>query len=236
MGLRGILGVALLVSRRGFRAWQAYLSSLFSTVWMLILFYMLGSRSFLPHVTVGAILSLTLSGSSSSAVYDAYYNLIGLRDAFLASPVSALEFRTGVALGTFLPSLPTLLAYCTLLFFIADASPLTIILATSATALLTWVVGVFLGYIVARGDLNAGPKIDLLSHLLTMLPPIYYPADILPRELRALAHLAPTYNISELAKSMLGVTLLDFTHAVACVTVLALQLALLILFALKTKD
>jgi len=236
MTLRGILGVALLVSRRGFRAWQAYLSSLLSTVWLLAIFYALGGSTFLPHAVVGAIISLVLSGSASSAVYEAYYSLIKLRDAFLASPLSALGFRVGVALGTLLPSLPTLLAYCALLPLVTSAAPLGLVASILVTVPLTWIMGVLLGYVVARGDLNASPKINLLNRILTLLPPIYYPSSVLPRWLRPLAHLAPTYNISELMKSQLGITPFNTTHIATCTAALALQLMLVMMLALRIRE
>jgi len=200
------------------------------------MFYVLGGFSLLPHAIVGAIISLTFSGSSMSAVYDAYYNLIGLRDVFLASPLSALEFRIGVALGTFLPSISTLLAYYVLLFLLASNVSLPMfLLAVLFVTIVTWVVGILLGYIIAKEDLNASSKISLVNKLLTLLPPIYYPSRILPSEIRPIAYLAPTYNISEITKMLLGTEPLNLPHFMTCAVVLAIQSVILILITLKMR-
>ncbi|RLE66352.1 MAG: hypothetical protein DRJ34_05470 [Thermoprotei archaeon] len=233
MRLKSILGVALLESRRGFRAGYAYISSILSTVWLLIFFYILGGPSFLPHVVIGSIISLILSVSGSSAIYDAYYDLIKLRDIFLASPVSPLEFRIGIALGNLLPSIPTLSAYFILLFFITNVSLACFFITTFVTILITWIMGVFIGYIVSRGDLNAGPKINLVNKLLTLLPPIYYPTSLLPKELRFLAYLVPTYNISELVKCQLNIAFSGTYHIEICTIFLVFQLILIISTGLK---
>jgi len=233
--VRGALGVALLVSRRGFRAWQAYVNSILHTVWLLALFYVLGGAKLLPHVLVGAVLSLALSSGSSSAVYEAYYSLIKLEDAFLASPVGVLEFRFGLALGHLLPSVATILAYSALLALSVSAHPLAVAAALTLVVLVPWAAGVLLGYVVARGDLNAGPKVNLIGNILTLVPPVYYPASILPEAVRPLSYLAPTFNVAELAKILLGVEPVDVHHAALCGFFLGLELAALWVLARRVR-
>ncbi len=218
-----VLGVALLVSSRGLRSWSVYVSSLLSTFWFLVVFYILGGVKLVPHVLVGALVSSVFSGCAHSAVYDAYYGLIGLRDAFLASPVTSFEFRVGVALGHLFPSLSTAVVYAATLLLLTGAGPLDVLVLVLLVMLL-WALGVSIGYLVPSKDfMSAGPKISLVTRILTLLPPIYYPSYVLPELVRPLAYLAPTYNISEIIKMMLNVEAFNIDRVVLCLILLVAQ-------------
>ncbi len=228
------LGVALLVSSRGLRSWSVYVSSLLSTFWFLVVFYILGGVKLVPHVLVGALVSSVFSGCAHSAVYDAYYGLIGLRDAFLASPVTSFEFRVGVALGHLLPSLSTAVVYAAVLVLLTGASPLEVLVLVLLVVLL-WALGVSIGYLVPAKDLmGAGPKISLVTRILTLLPPIYYPSYVLPEPVRPLAYLAPTYNASEIIKAALGVEPFTLGHIATCAVLLLVQ-SMVIFAAVKKR-
>ena len=234
ISLRRTLGIALLISKRGFRAWTSYVSSLLGTVWFLVIFYILGGIRLVPHVLVGAVVASIFGSCIVSSTYDAYYKAIGLKDLFLVSPLSSIEFRFGLALGYFIPTFIQTTPYLVLLFIISKPKIYFIpLMALLMIAL--WLIAVLIGYMIPSTDfMSLGPRISLVSKILTMIPPIYYPIDILPIHVRPLAYIAPTFNISELMKTVLGIVPAQADHVLKC-TISLLTETIIILYLIYNK-
>lgn len=234
ISLKRTLGIALLISKRGFRAWTSYVSSLLGTLWFLVIFYILGGIRLVPHVLVGAVVASIFGSCIVSSTYDAYYKAIGLKDLFLASPLSSIEFRFGIALGYLIPTFIQTTPYLVLLFILSKPNIYSVLLIALLIIVL-WLIAVLIGYILPSTDfMSLGPRIGLVSKILTMIPPIYYPLDILPTYVRPLAYIAPTFNISELMKTVLGIVPFHIGHILKCLASLFIE-TIIILYLVHNK-
>ena len=146
----------------------------------------------------------------SVCIYSAYeetlYAIEGLRDFFLASPLTSFEFRAGLALGIFLTALPSV-AVCLAMLFIMAGCGVTELLLTIFMVLVPWLLSVLMGYLIPirRNVLATGNIIRVLTIVFVVLPPIYYPLTAWPKPLRMLAYVFPTFNISEFMKIVLRI-------------------------------
>jgi len=212
----------------------SYISSLLGTVWFLVIFYVLGGIKLVPHVLVGAVVASIFGSCIVSSTYDAYYKAIGLKDLFLASPLSSIEFRFGIALGYLIPTFIQATPYLILLFIFSKPSIYSVPLMALLIIVL-WLIAVLTGYMIPSTDfMSLGPRISLVSKILTMIPPIYYPLDILPMYVRPLAYIAPTFNISELMKIVLGIVPAQVDHVLKCTMSLLVE-TIIILYLIYNK-
>ena len=137
-----------------------------------------------------------------------WYRLeLKLHDYFIASPVHQITYLLGIALAGLFYSIPALVVLIPLLVYLGlplASLPLAL-LAVGAT----WLFSAAVGYLVSTyvSNLRNGWQSGLLlSVLVGILPPAFYPAEILPSSLLLVAYLVPTTHAVLLLRVLMGQT------------------------------
>jgi ABC-2 type transport system permease protein len=125
----------------------------------------------------------------------------------VASPVSALTYMFSVAiseLGFAAPALAVLLVISP--YFSPGITALTV-LQIIAVVILTWITTSSIGFFLSTYVLNtrsAFLTVAFISIVLSVLPPVFYPMQIIPEKLRWLAEFVPTTHSSVLIQNAMN--------------------------------
>ena len=173
---------------------------------VLFFLFVVGGGKYLPYGAIGAAIS-TLVSAGLFLGADATFNRVQFKyqDFCVASPLSAVDYMIGLSLGelTFVtPSLAVLIGLFAYLGLITWTFPIIIVVM-----ILAWVSSSALGFFLSTFILqsrSAFSVTSLVSTLLTVLPPVFYPITIIPANLRILAYLVPTTHLSILMQSAFG--------------------------------
>ena len=200
--------------------------------------FVVGGRSFLPYGVIGAtITTLVAAGLFLGADATMYRIQYKFQDFAVASPISAVDYMLGLSLGevTFVaPSLVVILAMYAYLGLINWNFPLVILVMVFA-----WVLASALGFFLSTFILqnrSAFTITTLVTTLLTVLPPIYYPITIIPQSFRFVAYFAPTTHLSILIQSMLGLENYSLSQIeLSWAALIAYTMLFLVLATLKAR-
>lgn len=128
-----------------------------------------------------------------------------VQDVFVASPVSPLTYMMGLALSELLFGLPALVVLASLVIFFG--APIFSIPLLVATILLIWGSMSAIGFFLSSHMLhmrNATQVISFVNVILAILPPVFYPIDIMPPALQPLAYAMPTTHASLIIQYIIG--------------------------------
>ena len=153
----------------------------------------------------------------------------------VASPVSAFTYMFSVAMSELVFSVPALVVLLGILAYRTPGSGAIAILGIVAVALLTWIMTSSIGFFLSTYVLNtrtAFLTVTFISIVLSILPPVFYPMDILPANVRWLSELVPTTHASVLIQGLSGLPvsyeqILISWGALPAFTIVFLALALL---------
>jgi len=207
----GLMSVLVLGYMYGFLWLRRNLLSmvwLFSTPFtILFLFYTVVGEKALPTAFVGSYL-MVFVGAGISVIGDIVWikREIKLQDIFVASPLSPLEYMAGIALAELFFSSPgiVLLLIPLLLLKPTAYALLTIIAVPSITWIMVSALSFYLSTFVPNAR-NGWQISSILSLMLTILPPIFYPIEVIPEILRPLAYIIPTTHSALLLKHSVGI-------------------------------
>ena len=212
MGLKGRLravvslsyytGILIVIRSPGFIVFSAM-----TPFTILFFLFVVGGGSYLPYGVVGATISILVQAGLSLGA-DATFNRIQYRfqDFCVASPLTAIDYMIGLSLGeiTFVaPSLAVLLALLAYLGLIGLNFPVLVVVM-----FLAWVSSSALGFFLSTYILQSRSAFSLtalVATLLTVLPPVYYPIEVIPQAYRWIVYLVPTTHLSILMQSTLGI-------------------------------
>ena len=168
--------------------------------------FVVGGTGYLSYGAIGATITTLVSAGlflgADATMYRIQYKF---QDFCVASPISAADYLLGLSLGevTFVaPSLAVIFALYGYLGLINWNFPLVVVVMVFA-----WVLASALGFFLSTFILqnrSAFTITSLVTTLLTVLPPIYYPITRIPESFRFLAYFIPTTHLSILIQSMLG--------------------------------
>jgi len=232
--LRRLLGVALFIAIPISREWSSHVLRFVSAIWVIIPFYAFGGEALATHALIGALINMVFSTCIYSAYEEVLYSIEGIRDFFLASPLTDLEFRAGLSLGIFLTTLPSIVICLVPLFILTKSGPSEVVLIIMMLSIL-WAVSTLIGYLIPirKNVLATGNVIRVLTLVLVAIPPVYYPLHVWPEQIRPLTYLFPTFNIAELMKLTLKIEPPTPQHTATTATALAIEAAIITLIALK---
>jgi len=176
---------------------------------LLFIFFLLGGMELGQHVLVGWLVMVGASGGVSvlpQAVL--FYRYIRLQEMYVAAPIHPLTFMMGMGLYSLVHSLPAW-GFVLAVMYVLGLLPAPTIPLVLLVLLLAWGMACAIGFLIAM----AVRRIAIISVVATMvwlllisLPPVLYPADLIPETFRWAAWLFPTAHIAQLLRGSLGMT------------------------------
>ncbi|HVH15150.1 MAG TPA: ABC transporter permease [Candidatus Angelobacter sp.] len=164
-----------------------------------------GGRSFAVGVVGSLLLILSTVGTGLAGDATWYRLETKLQDFFVASPVNQLGYLLGIAFAGLFFASPALIVLLPLLVYIG------LPLITLPTVLLSlagvWLFSSAIGYLVSTftSNLRNGWQSGLLlSVIVGILPPVFYPAEILPNNILLVTYAIPTTNAALLIRYAMG--------------------------------
>ncbi len=163
--------------------------------------------SLFPYGVVGGVLFTALFTGNGMLNDCAYLRLERqLQQVFVASPVSPLAYILGMALSELAFAIPAMTLFLAILVVVAPVGPVGVG-ALLGVVLLTWLMATSLGFFVStlfQQLREIWPIGTLVFSLLSVLPPIFYPADRIPAGWQWVAFLAPSTFAAQLADAVTG--------------------------------
>ncbi len=158
----------------------------------------------------GFVLTMMSIGTGLQTDMTHYKQDLKFQDLIVASPVEAPTYVAGMALSEFLYSLPGLVVFAGLWIAQAGWPSVPSALTVLGDLVLVWAFASALGFTLAtyfedvRETFVFSP---LISLGLTVLPPVYYSAKILPSWAQPLVYLSPTTYAAALLHQAFGLPL-----------------------------
>lgn len=184
------------------------LAAVFLTPFTFLFFlFVIAPHSIFPYGVVGGVLFTGLFTGNGMLNDCAYLRLERqLQQVFVASPVSQLAYVLGMALSELTTAVPALALFLGILVLVAPVGAAGLA-ALLGIVLLTWLMATSLGFFVSTlfAQLREiWPIATLLFSILAVLPPIFYPADVIPAGWQWVAYLAPSTFAAQLADRAVG--------------------------------
>ncbi|MBX8631295.1 MAG: ABC transporter permease [Thermoplasmata archaeon] len=171
--------------------------------------YLVSTRAELPYGVVGAIVFTTVFTGNMMLNDAAYLRLERhLQALYVASPVRAFSYATGMAVSELVFIVPPLTVLFIVLGFVIRLS-IPVFLSLLGIIFLTWVMSSSLGFMISsffRQLREIWPIASLVFSVISIIPPIFYPITAIPSSFRWLAYLAPTTYSALLGDSVVGIT------------------------------
>jgi ABC-2 type transport system permease protein len=164
-----------------------------------------GGRAFTLGVIGSLLLILSTVGTGLAGDATWYRLETKLQDFFVASPVNQIGYLLGIALAGLFFASPALVVLIPLLVYVGFpilALPVAILSLAGV-----WLFASAIGYLVSTftANLRNGWQSGLLlSVIVGILPPVFYPAEILPYNILLLAYAIPTTNAALLIRGAKG--------------------------------
>ena len=238
--LRSILTLIQLNGIIPIRTTPLYIvNTLASPLAFLFMIFIVSHGSYLLYgITGGMVLTTMTVGTSLQSDLTHYRHDLKFQDVVVASPVEAPTYVIGMALSELVYSLPSLAVFIAL--FVAWGHPTVTNLAVLATVcILVWAFASAFAFTLAtyfqdvRETFLFSPMISLV---LTVLPPVYYPLAALPSWAQTAARLSPTTYAAGLVQGACGLAPLSWSGAVLDWAVLiAFTAALFLIAAFKAR-
>jgi ABC-2 type transport system permease protein len=156
----------------------------------------------------------------------------------VASPVSAPTYMFSVALSELAFAAPALAVLLCITAYFLPAFTILTVAEILAVAVLTWVTCSSIGFFLSTYVLNtrtAFLTVSFISIILSVLPPVFYPLQIIPASFRWLAELVPTTHASVLIQSAVNLPASPAQVLASWVALPAFTVVFLLLALYKAK-
>jgi ABC-2 type transport system permease protein len=184
---------------------QPVLTLLVSTlpISFIVVFRIIGGAELSRHALFGALVVFSTNvGIVSMPQLAVSFRERSLQDMFVSSPVSPLLYAGGMGLSRLAwvaPGLAILMA----VLVATGGLPAAALPGVVAVVLVTWFMGTMIGFTVAT--VAETPQMvsifaNLLGMLFTVLPPVYYPLELIPAGWRWLPMVMPTTHAAQLVR------------------------------------
>lgn len=206
--LRSVGALAYMNGVVPMRTQPLYLLSVLASPLSFLFFVDIASRGILLPwgIAGGMVLTMLSIGTSLQTDMSHYKQDLKLQDLVVASPVEAPVYVAGIALSELVYSLPGMAVFVVLWLLNVAVSPLAI-LTLVGVLLMVWAFASALGFTLATYFEDVRETFvfsALVSLLLSVLPPVYYPLTALPESVRFLAFLSPTTYAADLLHGAFG--------------------------------
>jgi ABC-2 type transport system permease protein len=237
--LQSVLTLAYINGILPMRSQPLYLINLLASPLSFLFFITIASSGslFLYGVSGGMLLTVLSIGTSLQSDMTHYRQDLKLQDVVVASPVEAPVYVVGLALSELIYSVPGLAIFVAL-WATAIHIQLEPAVVVIGVLLLTWAFASALGFTLAtyfedvRETFVFSP---LISLLMTVLAPVYYPASYLHQWI-ILAYLSPTTYAGDLLHRAFGLPSIGALSPLLDWSILiAFTVALLLIAAFKAR-
>ncbi len=189
-------------------------------------------------VTGGMILTMLSVGTSLQSDLTHYRHDLKFQDVVVASPVEAPVYVAGMALSELVYSLPALAVFL-LIFTLEGFVSLESVAVLTGVLVLVWGFASALAFTLATYFQDVRETFlfsPLISLLLTVLPPVYYPLRALPAWAQLAAHFSPTTYAAELVQGAVGLAPISSgAAAIDWLVLVAFTAGLFLLAGLKAR-
>ncbi len=206
---------------------------------LLFFIYVISHGAYLAFGVLGGILGI-VSGNSLTSVGDFVFlrRELKIQDLLVASRARAMDYATALTLSNLVYSMPGLILYAVLgaflhIYDLAGFGVLVIAiiaLSVSSTSLAMLIASHI------RHMRNVWGISSLLSVLLTLLPPLYYPYTDLPKYAFCVLLVSPSTPISALSQWYLGMQPFSSLSLIASLAQLMVYPALAVKFMKWVDD
>jgi len=217
-----------------FHEWLAILTGTLVQAVLLIFVWVL-ARDILPIALIGALVySVFLIGQR--VLNEAAYVRIDhkLNELYHASPMSPEAYFLGMSTGIFLAYLPPILVIAVVTIVVAPFGllPWGVLIAC---LLAVWSVSASLGYFIStlfKDMKTIWPYSSLITNLLGIVPPVFYPLHLVPEGWRWLALVLPTSSATALVNGAAGLEVLSGEDVLLAGGSLAVEAIALFIFGI----
>jgi ABC-2 type transport system permease protein len=132
----------------------------------------------------------------------------------VASPVSPFTYMFSVAVSELAFAVPALVILLAILAYRTPGANALTIAGILLVSVLTWITTSSIGFFLSTYVLNtrtAFLTVSFISIILSVLPPVFYPMQVLPAQVRWLSELVPTTHASVLIQGLSGLPV-DYTQ------------------------
>ena len=215
--LRSLLTLVVINGVIPIRTQPLYLVNLLASPLSFLFFLTVVSQGALLRwgITGGLILTMLSAGTGLQSDLTHYRHDLKLQDIVVASPVEAPVYVAGMALSELVYSVPGLAVFVVLFAGEGLASPVSVAVVLGVL-LLVWGFATALAFTLAtyfedvRETFMFSP---LISLVLTVLPPVYYPLRFLPAWAQVVARFSPTTYAAQLVQGSVGLASVSLASA-----------------------
>jgi ABC-2 type transporter. len=229
---RGVLGVAVLTSRWIIRQPMWIIQSLMILLGFAILVYVWGRVEGLGYLLSGWVVATGFAiGVNAVGQEVGYHRIMRVLDLIIASPISPRAYILGATLGTAifaLAEIPIVLVMGLLTGY------LKLLVFSLIVSIAIMPLGVLLGLIIVfavKKPMNISAITNPAETLLIFIPPVLYPATIIPEPLRYIALIPPTAAAAQLARMLGGLE--TAVNPLIPLAIIVIWLALTVILANK---
>lgn len=163
---------------------------------------------------IGAMVSATSFIGMQAPIQEiAFDRYVKIREMIVAMPVHPLSYAIGIALAPLILSLPSLVFFGAMAFYVGGLT-LTSIIPAIVAIVLCWASVSSIGFLISTYLLKASPYAlnsmsNILGILLGFIPPVYYAEEVLG-SFSWIAMIFPTSNATSLIRVYSGTLSLPF--------------------------
>lgn len=211
------------------------ISYLLMPLTLLFLSSIYGSGSMTSFALIGGIIMIAVSNGIAILGDAAFYRIyIKFQDLLVATPIRPLSYIMGLSLSMLIFAAPGLALFIALAWLSGILTPL-FSLVLVACLVMVWASSSFMGFMVStffNHLRHVWPLASILSLSLSILPPVYYPATILPQGCQWIGALAPTGAAAMILHSVAGLVELETSALIASIVSLISYTMIFMLFSM----
>lgn len=160
------------------------IASIATPLTLLFLVYVLSSGTLVQYAVIGGFVTLVAANGLTSASDAAFMRLQAkIQDLFVATSISSIDYMIGLTLSFLLFTVPGLVLYSVLAVLYHLFTPLRIVIMIGVLIMLTLSTSA-ISFIIAgsiKHIRNIWGITGILSIIMTILPPTFYPYTFLPK-------------------------------------------------------
>ncbi len=190
-----------------------------------------------PFAVAGGFIMVTLAASISMETEAAFNRIVlKLQDVYVASPVSPLAYVLGLALANEISAIPGIVIFLILASVFLEIHAIFVLTLVAALTSI-WLTFSSIGFLLstfARDVKDLWTWTPIISAALSVLPPVFYPLELLPKSLTWVVYVIPPATASRLLQHNLEAVSLTFQETTLLWLALAIQSSISLALLLKS--